>query len=72
MYSVPSILPKQKTQEKYTYKGEKGTLIIFPSSLKHCVGPYFGDEPRITLSFNSWFKGDLGDPKKSTYIPEKF
>lgn len=29
-----------------------GTMIIFPSQLVHCVNPYTGDTPRITLSWN--------------------
>jgi len=30
-----------------------GMLLVFPSYLQHFVHPYFGDEPRITLAFNS-------------------
>tara|TARA_B100001248_G_C27326722_1_gene429381 strand:+ start:507 stop:812 length:306 start_codon:yes stop_codon:yes gene_type:complete len=71
LYSIPLISSIQ-TEEKFNYSAKKGSLIIFPSILKHCVGPHLGDESRITFSFNTWFKGDLGDPKKSRYLPEKF
>ena len=26
-----------------------GTMILFPSQLVHCVNPYFGNKPRISL-----------------------
>jgi hypothetical protein len=29
-----------------------GTMIAFPSTLVHCVNPYTGDRPCITLSWN--------------------
>lgn len=29
-----------------------GTMVIFPSALVHCVNPYSGTSPRITLSWN--------------------
>ena len=70
LYSLPSLLPNKDILEKYTHKGKKGNLVIFPSSLKHFVGPHIRDEPRISFSFNSWFKGSIGDPKKQAYIPD--
>ena len=29
-----------------------GTMILFPSQLVHCVNPYFGHKPRISLSWD--------------------
>jgi hypothetical protein len=29
-----------------------GTMIIFPGQAVHCVNPYAGTRPRITLSWN--------------------
>ena len=46
-----------------------GDLIFFPSNLIHSVSPNYSDEERISLSFNTWPKGDLGDPKQLTYLP---
>ena len=46
-----------------------GELIIFPSSLSHSVQPNQSDEERISLSFNTWCKGNLGDKKSLTYLP---
>jgi len=31
---------------------EPGTLVMFPSSLVHCVMPYTAESPRITLAWN--------------------
>ena len=70
LYSLPSLFPNKGKLENYTYKGKKGYLVIFPSSLKHFVGPHMSDKPRISFSFNTWFSGSVGDPQKLTYIPE--
>lgn len=29
-----------------------GTMIIFPGQVIHCVNPYYGESPRITMSWN--------------------
>ena len=47
----------------------KGELIIFPSDLIHSVPANQSDEDRISLSFNTWSKGNLGDKKSLTYLP---
>ena len=46
-----------------------GELIMFPSNLSHSVQPNLSDEERISLSFNTWCKGSLGDKKSLTYLP---
>ena len=46
-----------------------GELIIFPSNLSHSVQPNQSDEERISLSFNTWPKGNMGDIKSLTYLP---
>ncbi|MCG8434694.1 MAG: 2OG-Fe(II) oxygenase family protein [Gammaproteobacteria bacterium] len=38
------------------FKLEAGQLVLFPSWLVHEVAPFFGDDVRITLAFNAWFK----------------
>ena len=48
---------------------KKGELILFPSSLSHSVPPNLSDEERISLSFNTWAKGNLGNEKSLTYLP---
>lgn len=29
-----------------------GTMLIMPGQMVHCVNPYFGDKPRITIAWN--------------------
>ena len=54
---------------KYMLPLKMGELILFPSNLKHSVPENLGDEERISLSFNTWCKGNLGDKKSLTYLP---
>lgn len=42
---------------------EPGTMLIFPSNVEHLVEEYVGDIPRISLSFNTFVRGDINiDP----------
>ena len=46
-----------------------GELILFPSNLTHSVPTNLTDQERISLSFNSWPKGNMGDERSLTYLP---
>ena len=46
-----------------------GELILFPSNLTHSVQPNPFDEERISLSFNTWVKGNIGKIASLTYLP---
>ena len=48
---------------------KKGELILFPSNLTHSVPTNVGEEERISLSFNTWSKGNLGSIQSLTYLP---
>ena len=48
---------------------KKGELILFPSTLSHSVPINRSDEERISLSFNTWCKGSLGNINSLTYLP---
>ena len=48
---------------------KRGELILFPSNLTHSVPTNVGEEERISLSFNTWPKGNMGDIKSLTYLP---
>ena len=48
---------------------KKGELILFPSNLTHSVPTNVNEEERISLSFNTWPKGNMGDIKSLTYLP---
>ena len=74
IYALPNIFVNKKDLNLYTkhnYLGAKGELIIFPSSLEHCVGPNLEKEPRISLSINTWPSGDIGFPKSLSFIPKE-
>ena len=46
-----------------------GELILFPSNLSHSVPINQSDKERISLSFNTWAKGSLGNIEHLTYLP---
>ena len=48
---------------------KRGELILFPSNLTHSVPINLTDQERISLSFNSWPKGSMGDERSLTYLP---
>ena len=48
---------------------KRGELILFPSNLTHSVPPNKFEEERISLSFNTWPKGNMGDINSLTYLP---
>ena len=48
---------------------KRGELILFPSNLTHSVPTNQSDEERISLSFNTWPKGNMGDERSLTYLP---
>jgi uncharacterized protein (TIGR02466 family) len=42
---------------------EVNTMMLFPSNVEHLVEEYLGESPRITLSFNTFVKGNINvDP----------
>jgi uncharacterized protein (TIGR02466 family) len=81
---LPPIQFRSKQQRDVTLSSEKfntfnsatfmlpmkrGELILFPSNLQHSVPVNNREEERISLSFNTWPKGNLGDIKSLTYLP---
>ena len=55
--------------ESFLFPAKSGELLLFPSSMRHGVLPNKYDEQRISLSFNTWVKGDLGDDSRLTLLP---
>jgi len=45
-----------------------GELILFPSNLKHSVPTNMGDEPRISMSFNTFSVDTLGSEDSLTHL----
>ena len=75
IYSLPTIIaPDKKSQFKSnttTFKARAKTLVIFPSSLKHGVGPNLEPFSRYTFSVNTWIKGEHGISDELAFIPEQ-
>ena len=47
---------------------ETGDLVLFPSNFTHNVPPTTSKETRISISFNTFIKGNLGDENLSTAL----
>ena len=59
---LPQNALNQYTSPGVTYNVQAGGLILFPSRLTHWVNTVEQkDHVRISLSFNTWVKGQLGD-----------
>ena len=74
--NLPSIVLGAHKHNQYnssTYQPSKlirsGSLILFPSNVIHNVPPNNTDKERISLSFNTWADGDIGDINSLTYLP---
>jgi uncharacterized protein (TIGR02466 family) len=70
-YSVIKINPKNWNiwnSESWWFDVGVGDLIIFPSSLTHMVEPIQKDQTRISLSFNTFLVGEIGNPSERTLL----
>lgn len=47
---------------------ETGDLVLFPSNFTHNVPPTTSKETRISVSFNTFIRGNLGDEDSSTAL----
>lgn len=47
---------------------ETNDLVLFPSNFQHNVPPTISKETRISISFNTFIKGNLGDEDSSTAL----
>ena len=54
--------------KNWWFKIKTGQLLMFPSSLAHAVDIKKGTNSRISLSFNTFIKGVLGDNSKLTEL----
>ena len=65
IYSLPTFLCPDQSDSclliKQAIELESGDLLLFPSSLRHGVSCHEEEESRVTLSFNSFFTGTIGD-----------
>ena len=51
--------PNLWNSKSWSVEPTVGTMLIFPSSMEHLVQSYTGTTPRITLSFNTFVKGQI-------------
>jgi uncharacterized protein (TIGR02466 family) len=68
-----TIKPKIKewnlwNSESWWFSVKTGDVILFPSSLTHMVETKQGDNTRISLAFNVFIKGNIGDNKELTEL----
>ena len=68
-----SIKPEVKdwniwNSETWWFPVKTGNIILFPSSLIHMVETKQGDNTRISLAFNVFIKGTVGNNKKLTEL----
>ena len=54
--------------ESWWFSVKTGNVILFPSSLTHMVETKQGDNTRISLAFNVFIKGTIGDKEKLTEL----
>ena len=54
--------------ETWWFSVKTGDVILFPSSLTHMVETKQGDNTRISLAFNVFIKGTVGNNKKLTEL----
>lgn len=47
---------------------ETGDLVLFPSSFVHEVPPTTSEETRVSIAFNTFIRGYIGDEKRSTAL----
>lgn len=57
----PSKIYNKFNSTEWTYPVESGDLILFPSYLNHSVSSNLDTDDRISLGFNSFLKGKIGD-----------
>ena len=71
LYQQTKIVPKVfhvYNADSWWLPTETGQLLLFPSRLVHMVEPTTGEDDRISLSFNSFYKGKLGDDDMLTSL----
>ena len=54
--------------ESWWFPVKTGDIILFPSSLTHMVETKQGDNTRISLAFNVFIKGTVGNNKSLTEL----
>ena len=53
--------PNIYNSRSWNFAPKIGDILIFPSNVEHLVDQYNEDEPRITLSFNTFVRGQINN-----------
>jgi len=70
-YDMIKLIPKEFNEynsKSWWLPAEVGNIIIFPSHLQHDVSINESNEPRISLSFNTFIRGTVGEAESLTKI----
>jgi hypothetical protein len=54
--------------KSWFFNVKPGDIIVFPSHLQHMVEPTTSDETRVSLSFNTFLRGRIGDERQLTEL----
>jgi uncharacterized protein (TIGR02466 family) len=54
--------------KSWFFNVKPGDIIVFPSHLQHMVEPTTSDETRVSLSFNTFLRGKIGDEHQLTEL----
>ncbi len=68
MWNLPLIQPMNSGSTTTQVTPVKGRLLIFPSGLMHGTDRSNDNEPRYTMSFNTFIQGELGDELSLDYV----
>tara|TARA_R100000030_G_scaffold95673_1_gene83315 strand:+ start:1831 stop:2442 length:612 start_codon:yes stop_codon:yes gene_type:complete len=68
-FDIPTKQYNRFNSQSWWFPTEKNTLILFPSSLEHGIKQRFTkDNTRISLAFNTFFEGTLGEYETTTEL----
>jgi uncharacterized protein (TIGR02466 family) len=67
-YEIPITKSNDYNTNQLYFKVDKYDIMIFPSDLIHGVPPTTNPNTRISLAFNSFIKGSIGNKKSLNYL----
>ena len=67
-FHVAATHPNNYNSQDVAILVETGDLILFPSDFMHEVPPTTSEEVRISISFNTFLRGYIGDEQSSTAL----
>jgi uncharacterized protein (TIGR02466 family) len=68
IYQINYNQPNNYNSQDVAILVETGDLVLFPSNFQHNVPPTTSKETRISISFNTFIRGNLGDEDSSTAL----